>query len=135
MPVGQQFCNTGILGYDSFRAGLRIDGTDLDPFCVRTDDFKATYLANGQADEFLASLSYQTAADVEAGSTTWTPYALAVNNPLRIDAMRVYLMGHGYSPVFTVTFPDGQQRTGRAVARRRPDDLLSEAPRSSSGQA
>ena len=39
---GGQFCNTGILGYDSFRAGLRVDGTDLDPFCVRVDDFTAT---------------------------------------------------------------------------------------------
>ena len=41
---GGQFCNTGILGYDSFRAGLRVDGTGLDPFCVKVDDFTATYL-------------------------------------------------------------------------------------------
>ncbi len=41
---GGQFCNTGILGYDSFRAGLRVDGTDLAPFCVRVDDFTAGYL-------------------------------------------------------------------------------------------
>ena len=46
---GGQFCNTGILGYDSFRAGLRVDGTELDPFCVQVDDFTATYLPNGQA--------------------------------------------------------------------------------------
>ena len=46
---GGQFCNTGILGYDSFRAGLRVDGTGLDPFCVQVDDFTATYLPNGQA--------------------------------------------------------------------------------------
>ena len=45
---GGQFCNTGILGYDSFRAGLRVDGTDLQPFCVRVDDFTATYEPNGQ---------------------------------------------------------------------------------------
>ncbi len=108
---GGQFCNTGILGYDSFRAGLRIDGTDLDPFCVTVDDFTATYLASGQASSFDASIGYQSAADLAAGVTTWRPFPLAVNNPLRLDGDRVYLQGHGFAPRFTVTFPDGQQRT------------------------
>jgi cytochrome c biogenesis protein len=108
---GGQFCNTGILGYDSFRAGLRVDGTDLDPFCVQVEDFTATYLANGQAAGFDASIGYQTGADLAAGATTWRPFPLAVNNPLRLDGARVYLQGHGYAPRFTVTFPDGQQRT------------------------
>ena len=52
---GGQFCNTGILGYDSFRAGLRVDGTRLDPFCVQVDDFTATYLADGQASAYAAT--------------------------------------------------------------------------------
>ena len=42
-------------------------------------------------------------------------------------ASRVYLLGHGYAPRFTVTFPDGQQRDGRV--QWRPVDqttLLSE---------
>ena len=52
---GGQFCNTGILGYDSFRAGLRVDGTDLDPFCVKVDDFTATYLPDGQASRYQAA--------------------------------------------------------------------------------
>ncbi len=108
---GGQFCNTGILGYDSFRAGLRVDGTDLDPFCVKVDDFTATYLGNGQASSFDASIGYQSAADLDAGTATWRPFPLAVNNPLRLGGDRVYLQGHGYAPRFTVTFPDGQQRT------------------------
>jgi cytochrome c biogenesis protein len=110
---GGQFCNTGILGYDSFRAGLRVDGTDLDPFCVRVDEFEATYLASGQAEEFRADIGYQTAEDLAAGTDAWRPYALAVNSPLRLGGERVYLQGHGYAPRFTVTFPDGQQRTGQ----------------------
>ncbi|MFC4942547.1 cytochrome c biogenesis protein ResB [Pseudonocardia sp. GCM10023141] len=109
---GGQFCNTGILGYDSFRAGLRVDGTDLDPFCIRVDDFDAEFLPNGQAVSYRASLGYQTGADLAAGSTEWRPFPLAVNNPLRTDGSRVYLLNHGYAPRFTVTFPDGQQRTG-----------------------
>ena len=109
---GGQFCNTGILGYDSFRAGLRVDGTGLDPFCVKVDDFTATYLPNGQAAAFAATVGYQSADDLAAGVQTWRPFPLAVNHPLRLDGERVYLQGHGYTPRFTVTFPDGQQRTG-----------------------
>ncbi|MGI5125912.1 cytochrome c biogenesis protein ResB [Pseudonocardia sp. CA-107938] len=113
VPTGGQFCNSGIANYDSFRAGLRIDGTDLEPFCLRVDDFRATYQSNGQASDFLASISYQTAEDLAAGRTdVWQPYPLAVNSPLRADGLRVYLQDHGYAPRFTVTFPDGQQRTG-----------------------
>ena len=109
---GGQFCNTGILGYDSFHPGLRVDGTDLSPFCVRVDEFAADYLPNGQAESFRASVGYQTAEDVGAGSTEWRPYQLSVNHPLRLDGDRVYLLGQGYAPRFTVTFPDGTQRTG-----------------------
>lgn len=113
MSGGGQFCNSGILGYDSFRPGLQVDGTDLTPFCVRVDDFTADYLPNGQADSFRATLAYQTAEDLETGrADAWRSFPLAVNHPLRLDGNRVYLLGHGYAPRFTVTFPDGQQRTG-----------------------
>ncbi len=125
---GGQFCNTGILGYDTFRAGLRVDGTDLTPFCVRVEDFTAEYLPNGQAASFRATLGYQTTEDLAAGSPDrWRPYALAVNSPLRLDGNRVYLLGHGYAPRFTVRFPDGQQRAGEIQWRPvDPATLLSE---------
>ncbi|MEJ3652404.1 cytochrome c biogenesis protein ResB [Actinomycetes bacterium KLBMP 9759] len=110
---GGQFCNTGILGYDTFRAGLRVDGTDLQPFCIQVDEFTGDYLPNGQAASFTADIGYQSTEDLDAGRVDeWTPYTLSVNNPLRIDGIRIYLQGHGYAPRFTVTYPDGQQRTG-----------------------
>ncbi|WP_181783961.1 cytochrome c biogenesis protein ResB [Pseudonocardia pini] len=110
---GSQFCNTSILGYDSFRPGLQVDGTELAPFCIRVDSFAADYLDNGQPEQYRAQLGYQTADQVESGDTsTWQPYELAVNHPLRVDDERVYLLNHGYAPRFTVTWPDGQQRTG-----------------------
>jgi cytochrome c biogenesis protein len=128
MSGGGQFCNTGILGYDSFRAGLRVDGTGLTPFCVRLDDFEADFQPNGQPERFRGTLSYQSAEDVEAGRVDqWRTHELEVNHPLRVDGHRVYLLGHGYAPRFTVTFPDGQQRTGEV--QWRPVDqatLLSE---------
>jgi len=124
---GGQFCNTGILGYDSFRAGLRVDGTDLQPFCVRVDEFTAAYEANGQPASYTAAIGYQTSADLAAGGDSWRSATIAVNHPLRTDGSRVYLLGHGYAPRFTVTYPDGQQRTGEV--QWRPVDqttLLSE---------
>ena len=107
---GSEFCNSGPLAYDSFRPGLSVDGTGLDPFCVRVDDFTPTYLSNGQPQRFQADVSYQGPQDLATG--TWRPYRLEVNDPLRVSGSRVYLLGHGYAPEFTVTFPDGQQRTG-----------------------
>lgn len=107
---GGQFCNSGVYNYDTFRPGLRVDGTQLNQFCVRVDDFEATYLHSGQAESFRADLQYQSGADLETG--TWRPYPLEVNNPLRTAGDRVYLLGHGYTPLFTVTFPNGQTRTG-----------------------
>ena len=79
---GGQFCNTGILGYDSFHPGLRVDGTDLTPFCVRVDDFTADYLPNGQAESFQAGIGYQTAEDLAAGRRRrWQPYATGGQPP------------------------------------------------------
>jgi cytochrome c biogenesis protein len=106
---GSQFCNSGTLGYDSFRPGLKVDGTNLDPFCVKVNSFQAHYLPSGAADSFQADVDYQSGADLDSG--TWRPYALKVNDPLRTAGDRIYLLGHGYAPTFTVTFPDGQKRT------------------------
>lgn len=107
---GGQFCNSGVYNYDTFRPGLRVDGTQLNQFCVRVDDFDAAYLHSGQAESFRADIQYQSGADLETG--TWRPYPLEVNSPLRTAGDRVYLLGHGYTPLFTVTFPNGQTRTG-----------------------
>jgi cytochrome c biogenesis protein len=109
MADGSQFCNSGTLSYDSFRPGLRVDGTDLDPFCIKVNDFDAHFLPNGQPDYYRADIDYQSGDDLTAN--TWRPYTLEVNSPLRTAGDRVYLLSHGYAPVFTVTFPDGQTRT------------------------
>ncbi|GGM69893.1 cytochrome c biogenesis protein [Longimycelium tulufanense] len=106
---GSQWCNSGLFNYDSFRPGLTVDGTNLSPFCVRVDSFRANYLPSGQADTFHADIAYQAGDDL--GTDRWNPYGLEVNEPLRVAGDRVYLLGHGYAPRFVVTFPDGQTRT------------------------
>ncbi len=110
MADGSEFCNSGILAYDTFRPGLRVDGTDLDPFCVDVDHFAAQYRPNGEAESFSADVHYSDAAQIADGAPP-TPGTVEVNEPLRFDGERVYLLGHGYAPEFTVTFPDGSQRT------------------------
>ncbi|HEX4725996.1 MAG TPA: cytochrome c biogenesis protein ResB [Pseudonocardiaceae bacterium] len=122
---GSEFCNSGVLNYDSFTPGLRVDGTHLDPFCLKVNDFTATYQPSGEPEHYESNIQYQSGADLT--TNTWRPYDLEVNSPLRTVGDRVYLLGHGYAPQFTVTFPDGQQRTG--LIQWKPDDpttLLSE---------
>jgi cytochrome c biogenesis protein len=113
-----EFCNTSTAAYDSFRAGLNEDGTGLVPFCVKVDTFTATYLPSGQASSFNANVEYQSGNDLTTG--TWRPYDLRVNSPLRLDGDRVYLLGHGFAPTFTVTYPDGETRT--QTLQFRPED-------------
>jgi cytochrome c biogenesis protein len=113
-----EFCNTSTAAYDSFRAGLNEDGTGLVPFCVKVDTFTATYLPSGQASSFNANVEYQSGDDLTTG--TWRPYDLRVNSPLRLDGDRVYLLGHGFAPTFTVTYPDGETRT--QTLQFRPED-------------
>lgn len=117
---GPGFCSASPAAFDSFRAGNTVDGTSLNPICLRVNDFDARYLPSGAALSFAANVDYQAGADLDAD--TWRPYRLEVNHPLRLGGDRIYLQGHGYAPTFTVTFPDGQKRT--QTVQWRPDDPL-----------
>ncbi len=117
---GPGFCSASPAAFDSFRAGNSVDGTGLYPICIRVNDFQASYLASGQATAFASDIEYQAGADLATG--TWRPYRLEVNHPLRVGGDRVYLQGHGYAPTFTVTFPDGRERT--QTVQWLPEDQL-----------
>ncbi|QCB48880.1 cytochrome c biogenesis protein ResB [Rhodococcus sp. PAMC28707] len=106
---GPGICSTSPAIYDSFRAGNLVDGTGLEPLCVRVEDFKADYLENGQAEQFTSNIEYQAGEDL--ANNVWKSDVLQVNHPLRVAGDRVYLQGHGYAPTFTVTFPNGETRT------------------------
>ncbi|CDO08090.1 ResB protein required for cytochrome c biosynthesis [Mycolicibacterium cosmeticum] len=106
---GPGFCSASPAAFDAFRPGTTVDGTGLYPICLRVNDFKADFLPSGQAVGFAADISFQ--AGEGLASSEWSTYELKVNEPLRVGGNRVYLLGHGYAPTFTVTFPDGQTRS------------------------
>lgn len=108
----QVLCNTSTAVYDSFRSGAMVDGTGLGEFCIRVDDFEASFLPNGQPDMYTSQVVYTT--DVNAPEDDWRHGTIRVNEPLRIAGDRVYVLGNGFAPTFTVTFPNGEKRTQTA---------------------
>lgn len=123
---GGGFCSGSPSVYNTFRPGLLVDGTELAPFCVDVDSFTASFTAAGQATDFDAKIRYQASAGAAADTENWTARDLKVNDPLRLSGERLYLLGHGFTPSFQVTFPNGEVRTGSQVFQPSDGNLLSE---------
>lgn len=121
VPVdrSREFCNTSPANFDVFRAGPLFDGTGLTPFCFESENFRAKYLNNGQANGFWSDITYTD--DLTAPKDTWQPYTLEVNSPLRINGDRVYLQGHGFAPQVTITWPNSESRS--QMVQFRPTDV------------
>lgn len=89
--------------YDTFTPGRAFGADQLQPFTLDLDRFSASYVTSGQevgmAKEFQAKIRY---TDGTPGSAKEKQYNLKVNSPLSVGGSKVYLLGHGYSPVFTV---------------------------------
>jgi cytochrome c biogenesis protein len=101
---GQGFCNS-FQQYDTYSAGALVDSADLAPLCVDLEGFEAEYEPDRTAAAFTADIRW--GGPGEEGRLT----TIGVNDPLRVDGARVYLTGHGFSPTFTVTLPDGTEFT------------------------
>lgn len=105
--AGQGFCNT-VSQYDSWRPGRFAAQGKVHPapFCLdELSTFTATYSANGEPRKFAADVVYRPNVDAQPIRRTIT-----VNNPLRLEGDRVYLIGHGFAPQLTVRMPDGTVR-------------------------
>ena len=106
--VGQGFANTPT-ALDVFRPGRLVTPGDLQPFSINLLSFSAKYVTSGpQVDEpisYNAWLSYQSQPGAQVQH-----YLLRVNHPLVVDNVSVYLIGHGYAPVFKVTDGTGKVR-------------------------
>ncbi|WP_409333181.1 cytochrome c biogenesis protein ResB [Trujillonella humicola] len=99
---GDGFCNS-IQQYDRYIAGPMVDPETLTPLCFDLEDFRATYEPNGTPASFTADIGVQAEPGAPTEQTT-----IGVNDPFRSDGDRLYVTGHGFTPLFTVTLPDGQ---------------------------
>ncbi len=104
---GSSFGNTPT-SLDVFRPGRLVSGADLAPFSITLRHFTASYVTavvpqQGQPVSYQAALSYRPLPQDPARR-----YDLRVNHPLVVDGVRVFIIGHGYAPVFRVTDGAGQ---------------------------
>jgi cytochrome c biogenesis protein len=91
---------------DEFHPGRLVSGSDLAPFSLTLDNFTANYIDSGQSigqpQSFNANVTYTATPGGPAKK-----YDIQVNHPLSVDSVKVYLIGHGYAPMFKVTGPNG----------------------------
>lgn len=103
---GQTFTNAR-QSYDDYAPGAFFGDWRLNPFNLKLDAFKASFLSTGpqvgQPSAFSADLTYQ----AEPGSTPRRT-TLRVNHPLTIGGTSVFLVGNGYAPIVTVRDGSGK---------------------------
>jgi len=103
---GQGFSDT-LPALDEFHPGRLVSGSDLAPFSLTLNRFSASYLTSGesrgQPSNFDAYVSYA----ASPGASQRTDH-IRINDPLSVDSVKVYLIGHGYAPVFKVTDAHGK---------------------------
>jgi len=103
---GQSFANTRS-ALDEFHPGRLVSGSDLAPFSMTLNKFTASYVesgeSRGQPSNFDADVTYTASPGAKPGT-----YHIRINDPLSVDSLKVYLIGHGYAPEFKVTGSDGK---------------------------
>lgn len=110
---GTGFSNV-LVAYDDFSAGRLFNPTDLPPFTVELEEFAAEFerfgSQRGAPRLFEASVNVR-----DEPNSAFQPASLRVNHPLEFDGTKVFLTGHGYAPVITVTDPQGQLQFSDSV--------------------
>ncbi|MFJ3878518.1 cytochrome c biogenesis protein ResB [Streptomyces sp. NPDC090077] len=103
---GKGFANT-LTQYDDFKSGTLFSSDDLPPFSFTLDRFDASYEKSGPQKgtprDFKAHVTFSEGAHGEPKKAE-----IEVNKPLEIDGSKIFLLGHGYAPVISVTDPSGK---------------------------
>jgi cytochrome c biogenesis protein len=103
---GQSFSDT-TSALDEFHPGRLVSGSDLPPFTMTLNKFTASYIESGesigQPENFDADVTYASSPGAKPGT-----YHIRINDPLAVDSLKVYLIGHGYAPEFKVTSANGE---------------------------
>ncbi|MFE9792099.1 cytochrome c biogenesis protein ResB [Streptomyces goshikiensis] len=103
---GKGFSNT-LTQYDDFKKGGFFEPDDLPPFSFTLDKFDATFEESGPQKgtprDFKAYVTLREGSDGKPQKRE-----IEVNTPMQVEGSKVYLLGHGYAPVISVTAPDGK---------------------------
>ncbi len=103
---GDTFADTAS-ALDEIHLGRLATDADLGPFTITLNHFSASYITSGSQRGQPLSYEAQVSYTARPGGPVRTDN-LQVNRPLSVDAAKVYLIGHGYAPVFRVTDARGQ---------------------------
>ncbi len=110
---GEGFANT-LTQYDDFVPGRGFSTSLLAPFSFTMDEFDAKFLEDGpnrgQPDQYTADVTYR-----ENPGAEQQQQRIEVNKPLNINGSKIFLLGHGYAPVFTVRDGNGDVAFSGAV--------------------
>ena len=98
---GQSFADT-VSALDEWHPGRFVTAADLGPFTIKLNRFDASYVASGQQRGQPSAFDARVTYTEQPGGPART-FDLDVNRPLSVDGAKVYLIGHGYAPEFTVT--------------------------------
>jgi cytochrome c biogenesis protein len=103
---GDTFADTAS-ALDEIHLGRLATDADLGPFTITLNRFTASYITSGAQRGQPASFDARITYAAQPGGPA-RAYDLEVNRPLSVDGAKVYLIGHGYAPVFRVTDARGQ---------------------------
>ena len=103
---GQSFADT-VSALDEWHPGRFVTAADLGPFTIKLNRFDASYVASGQQRGQPSAFDARVTYTEQPGGPART-FDLDVNRPLSVDGAKVYLIGHGYAPQFTVTDARGR---------------------------
>src|SRR6266566_7766613 len=98
---GQSFADT-VSALDEWHPGRFVTAADLGPFTIKLNRFDASYIASGQQRGQPSAFNARVTYTEQPGGPART-FDLDVNRPLSVDGAKVYLIGQGYAPEFTVT--------------------------------
>ncbi|HEY5134180.1 MAG TPA: cytochrome c biogenesis protein ResB [Candidatus Nanopelagicales bacterium] len=93
--------------FDSFNPGKAFQDSSLPPFAFTLTRFTADYQRGGQQNGAAREFSADVSVVSEPGATPTTG-TVQVNDPLVVNGVKVFLVGHGYAPTITVKDAKGQ---------------------------
>jgi cytochrome c biogenesis protein len=97
---GSSFADTRAQ-FDSFTPGKAFDDASLPPFAFTLDTFTADYQRGGQQNGAARVFSADVTVTDAPGEAS-RAQRIEVNEPLVVNGVKVFLVGHGYAPTITV---------------------------------